>query len=96
MVWDDTNYIEVVFNANKYSINQLKLYNEDRINNFKKIIPNCDTKFFNDDGSENVWYGKNNNGELEFFTAFGRHPKTGKILKPITNYMIRKYICNTN
>ena len=95
MVWDNANYIEVGFDANKYSINQLKLYNEDRIDNFKKIIPNCDTKFFNEDGSENLWYGKNNNGELEFFTAFGRHPKSGKTLKPITDYMIRKYICDS-
>ena len=45
------------------------------------------------DGSERLWYGKNKNKELEYFTAFGKHPETGKTLKPITKYMIAKYIC---
>ena len=31
----------------------------------------------------------------EFFTSFGYHPETGDPLKPITEYMIRKYICDT-
>ena len=32
--------------------------------------------------------------EYEFFTSLGYHPETGDPLKPITQYMIRKYIRN--
>ncbi|GGK16683.1 hypothetical protein GCM10007962_08710 [Yeosuana aromativorans] len=61
MVWQDDHYLEVSFDAKKYNLRQLKLYNSDCIKNFKKITPNCDTKFFNEGGTENLWYGKNNN-----------------------------------
>ena len=95
MVWQEDHYVEVEFDTEKHKVNQLKLYKEDRINLFKKIIPVCDsTKFFNEDGSVNIWYGKNRNKELEYFTALGLHPETGKTLKPITQYMIDKYICD--
>ena len=63
---------------------------------FKKINPDCEYSFFNNDGSVRVWYGKNVSKELEFFTDLGLHPETGKTLKPITQYMIDKYVCNTN
>ncbi|WP_435412704.1 hypothetical protein [Psychroserpens mesophilus] len=95
MVWQEDHYVEVEFDTEKHKVNQLKLYKEDRINLFKKITPVCDsTKFFNEDGSVNIWYGKNRNKELEYFTALGLHPETGKTLKPITQYMIDKYICD--
>jgi hypothetical protein len=95
MVWDDTKYVETDFDAEKYNLNQLKLYKEEHIENFKKLVPNCETKYFNEDGSEMVWYGKNKNGDLEYFSFFGKHPDSGKTLKPITEYMIRKYICDS-
>ena len=47
----------------------------------------------NQDGREQIWYGKNNRGELEFFTSQGLHPETKKTLKKITKYMIDKYVC---
>ncbi|MBV7268038.1 hypothetical protein [Winogradskyella luteola] len=94
MVWQKDHYIEVKFDLENYDIIQLKLYKEERIKNFKKIKPNCDYEFFNADGSVRVWYGKNIKRELEFFTDHGLHPETGKTLKPITQYMINKYICN--
>jgi hypothetical protein len=58
------------------------------------VTPNCEDEFFNEDGSVKLWYGKNKNKDLEYFTALGLHPETGKTLKPITQYMIDKYICN--
>lgn len=95
MVWQEDQYVEVEFDTEKYNLNQLKLYKEDRINLFTKVTPICDTtKFFNEDGSVNIWYGKNRNKNLEYFTALGLHPETGKTLKPITQYMIDKYICD--
>ncbi|WP_157717119.1 hypothetical protein [Formosa sp. Hel1_31_208] len=94
MMWQEDHYIEVDFDTEKYNMNQLKRYKEERINLFEKVSPTCDTKFFNDDESVNIWYGKNRNKELEYFTALGLHPETGKTLKPITRYMIDKYICH--
>lgn len=94
MIWDEDHYIEVKFDPDKYSIGKLKLYKEERIENFKKITVDCNTSFFNVDGSVKIWYGKNIKGELECFTSLGLHPETGKTLKPITKYMIEKYFCS--
>ena len=95
MVWHEDHYIEVDFDSEKYKMNQLKLLKEERIELFKKILPICgETTFFNGDGSVAIWYGKNKDKTLEYFTALGLHPETGKTLKPITGYMIEKYICN--
>lgn len=40
-----------------------------------------------------IWYSKVN-GEPEFFNTHGFHPVTGKPLKPITKYMIDKWVKN--
>ncbi|WP_158850591.1 hypothetical protein [Algibacter sp. L1A34] len=93
MSWENDHYIETNFDPENYEVGNLKLYNPDRIANFRKIIPNCDTKFYTETGSTNLWYGKNENGVLEYFTAIGKHPKTGKTLKEITDYMIKKHVC---
>lgn len=94
MVWENDRYIEVRFNPEKYNLNQLKLYNEERVKKFRKIDANCDTDFFDESGKVKIWYGKNSRKELEFFTSLGLHPETGKTLNPITHYMINKYICS--
>ena len=95
MVWQEDHYVEIDLNTEKYNINQLKLFKEERIELFKKISPICnETLFFNEDGSVKIWYEKNKDKELEYFTALGLHPETGKTLKPITQYMIDKYICD--
>ena len=95
MIWQEDHYVEVKFDTEKYNLNQLKLYKEERISLFKKVSAICSkTKFFNKDGSVNIWYGKDKNKKLEYFTALGLHPETGKTLKPITQYMIDKHICN--
>lgn len=94
MIWDSTGYKEVHFDKEKYSLNQLKLYDENSIKNFHKTTPSCDTVFFNQDTTVRLWYGKNTDGNLEYFTSLGLHPQTNKTLKPITPYMIKKYICN--
>lgn len=93
MVWDGNQFVETSFDGRQVEIGKIKLLDENRLENFKRIVPNCDTQFFNPQGNAQVWYGKNPKGELEFFTELGRHPQTGKTLKPITRYMINKYVC---
>ncbi len=61
-----------------------------RLENFKKIIPTDTTTFFKN-GKARIWYDKSNN-ELEFFSAAGIHPTNGKTLKPVTPYIVEKYI----
>jgi hypothetical protein len=93
MIWEKNQYIEVEVDAIKYDVRLLKFYKSERIKDFKKIDPKCAYTFFNADGSVRLWYGKNKNKVLEYFTGLGLHPETGKTLKPITQYMINKYIC---
>jgi len=95
MIWDGSHYIETKFDAEKLQEGLLKVYRKDRIEHFEKITPNCDTQFFTEDGLENLWYGKNSSGDLEYFTDLARHPETNKSLNPITRYMIKKYICQS-
>ncbi|GGG52340.1 hypothetical protein [Bizionia arctica] len=93
MVWQTDHYIEADFNTKLLNEGVLKIYNLDRITDFRKASPDCQTDFFKEDGTEKLWYGKNKSGELEFFTSLGLHPETGKTLKKITDHMIKKYIC---
>ncbi len=93
MVWENNKYVEVKFDTEKYNLGQLKIYKEERIKFFKKIEPNCDVKYFEENGQARFWYGKNPKGKLEIFTSLGLHPQTGKTLKPISKYMIDKYFC---
>ncbi|MCL7754994.1 hypothetical protein [Polaribacter sp. Z022] len=93
MVWENNKYVEVKFDTEKYKVGQLKIYKEERIKFFKKIEPNCDVKYFEENGQARFWYGKNPNGKFEIFTSLGLHPQTGKTLKPISKYMIDKYFC---
>ena len=93
MQWDGNKYVENSFDANQLNKGLLKVYKEDRIESFTLIKPECDTQFFNADGSVRVWYSKNKNGTVDFFSGYGLHPVTGKTLKPITKYIIAKYIC---
>ncbi|MGJ8594147.1 MAG: hypothetical protein ACSHXF_16480 [Aquaticitalea sp.] len=96
MIWVQDHYEEVDFDQEKLSNGTLKLYKEDRIEDFRKVEnADCDYHFFNKNGAINVWYGKNKEGHIELFTDIGLHPETGKSLKPISKYMIRKYFCET-
>lgn len=93
MVWEGNHFVETDFDSHEMEKGQIFLFNENQVARFRKLQPNCETQFFNSEGKELLWYGKNDNGELEYFTDLGRHPETGKTLRPITRYMIKKYIC---
>jgi hypothetical protein len=93
MIWDQTHYIEVPFDAEALQNGRLKLLKKDRIESFKKVDLTCKDVLFNPDESARFWYGKNAKKELEYFNDLGLHPETGKTLKPLSKYMIEKYIC---
>ena len=93
MVWQEDHYVEVKLDTDKYPLRKLKLYKEERIKDFKRVNTDCKTVFFNERGEVSIWHGKNSTKKLEYFTSFGLHPETGKTLRPITKYMIKKYIC---
>ncbi len=86
MVWKDNHFEKTICSGSRNE-EPLKL---SRLKNFKKITPTDTTTFFRN-GKVQAWYDKSDN-ELEFFTAPGIHPENGKTLKPVTNYIIEKYI----
>ncbi|MDT8415927.1 MAG: hypothetical protein RQ735_11195 [Flavobacteriaceae bacterium] len=91
MVWQDGHYVKV--NCNKEDHDKSVQYDKLIFESQKQIYPDCNYPFFKTDGRENLWYGKSAEGKLEFFTYYGLHPVNGKTLNPITQYMIKKYIC---
>lgn len=93
MVWQEDHYVEVKFDDKLLQEGKLKLYNDDRIGNLKKITPDCDTRYKNLEGKALIWYGKNPGGELQYFTSPGLHPETGKTLRELSKYMFDKYVC---
>lgn len=93
MKWNGKEFVETDFDSRELENGQIFLFNKTQVEHFNKIQPDCDTQFFNSEGNAKIWYGKNRQGELEYFTDLGKHPETGKTLKPITQYMINKYVC---
>ncbi|CAM1373331.1 hypothetical protein [Tenacibaculum xiamenense] len=93
MVWKIDHYEEVSFNLKKYKLDQLEMYNPFKIENFRKIEGVCDDIYFDEENEPKVWYRKISKDKIELFTAPGLHPVNGKTLKPISEYMINKYIC---
>lgn len=94
MEWNATHYVETSFDGEKLKTGILKAYKEERIEGFRELSINCSTQFFNEDGSVRIWYGKDRNGGMEYFSSYGLHPRTNKTLRPITKYIIDKYICD--
>lgn len=92
MQWQNDHYEYVDCNSNN-SQGFLEIPIEPADENkakLKKIEVTENTTFFVNDKPV-IWYGKVN-GEPEFFNTHGFHPITGKPLKPITKYMIDKWV----
>lgn len=70
-------------------INEIKPIIEEELK-LKKIEVSIKTPFFQKNKAA-VWYCKKNS-KLEYFNAAGFHPESGKPLKPISQYIIAKYI----
>lgn len=95
MTWIETHYEKISCNTKPYSKHGTNVipYEEMKIKNFKKIEVNMATDFFAPVTNKPlIWYSKNKNGEIEYFTSPGLHPITGKTLNEITPYIIQKYV----
>jgi hypothetical protein len=92
MQWQKDHYEMVdckVVNQGIATVNEVVPINEKEIN-LKRIEVNKQTPFFRN-GKPIVWYSKIK-GKMHYFNANGNNPETGKPLKPITDYMIKKYV----
>lgn len=93
MEWKNDRYIEVDSNTGTNdSINQgTKIPYDESLLKIRKITPVDTTTYFKN-GKATIWYCKDSEGNLELFNAPGYHPITNKPLRPITDYIIEKYI----
>jgi hypothetical protein len=92
MQWQKDHYEKVdcsVANQGIATVNEVVPINEREIN-LKRIEVNKETLFFKN-GKPQVWYSKIK-GKMYYFNANGDNPETGRPLKPITDYMINKYV----
>lgn len=94
MTWAGSSYIKISCNIAPYSDygTQIEPMDKVRFENLKKVKVTQAYPFFSEDGKPLVWYAKNKNGEIEYFTAPGLHPVSGETLKKITPYIIQKYV----
>lgn len=92
MQWQKDHYEAV--DCETKSVDILNLYSTMPLNknmlNFRKIKI-CDTTTFFKNNKPILWYCKTEN-HLDFFNGPGLNPENEKPLKPITQYMINKYI----
>lgn len=94
MVWKKNHFEAADYDKVKDTAEVIPL-NQELLDDFKKITVCDSTIFFKNGNIEKpvVWYGKApNTKEYEYFNQPGLHPETGKTLKPITKYIIGKYI----
>lgn len=94
MAWADSLYVTVSCSTKPYSQfgTPVEPLDEMKLKNFKKVEVNMATQFFAEDGKPMIWYYKNKDGEIEYFTAPGLHPITGETLRKITPYIIETYV----
>lgn len=88
MIWNNDHYIKTECNGSS----EEEKFVPHIYKNLKRVEVSDSTTFFKN-GEVQIWYDKSN-GKLDFFTASGIHPVNGKTLKPITKYMIDKYVKN--
>lgn len=92
MQWSGDHYDEVSCNMEMEGIgtfNSPETY-DDRIINLRRIKV-CDTTAFFKNNKAVVWYAKVGDS-VEFFNTHGMHPENGKALRPVTHYIIDKYV----
>ncbi len=92
MQWSGDHYEEVSCDLEIQGIGTYNVVEpfDERIINLRKIKV-CDTTTFFKNGEAIIWYAKVGDG-VEFFNTHGRHPENKKPLRPVTKYIIDKYV----
>ncbi|RTY87136.1 hypothetical protein [Flavobacterium sp. RSP15] len=83
------NYYVAVDCLNDYGQFGISSSIDEEVMKLKKVDCSSTLQFFNKE-TPIVWYCKRD-GVIELFNMAGFHPVTGKPLKPITKYIIKKY-----
>lgn len=93
MQWQKNHY-EVVECNDENQQGLLKQYDiipfDEHQSKLIKIVVSDTTTFFKN-GKPLYWYCKVD-GKPDFFNTHGIHPETGKALKPVSEYIVKKYI----
>jgi len=95
MAWAKDHYEEVSCNLTLHRMYATKIepYDTKLLVNFKKVDVTMATDFFAPITNKPlIWYAKNKEGEVEYFTNPGLHPITGKTLRKITAHIINTYV----
>lgn len=94
MQWQEDHY-EVVDceHSNQNTSENSILPLDKKLLDFRKVEVYDTTVFFTKQGKPLYWYCKVN-GKPEFFNDVGNgsHPTSGNAIKPVTNYIISKYV----
>ncbi len=92
MYWNN-DYYEPVYCDDPERKNISIALNVDMIHSFRKITRPDTLTIENALGK--VWYDKSDK-KVDFFTNHGIHPINGKTLKPVTKYILEKYVSQKN
>ena len=95
MQWQNNHYelVECDSEINSlYSTSSIIPFDENTFGIQK--LPVCDTTTFFKGGKAVIWYCKVTSDSLEYFNRPGFHPISEKSLRPVTDYIINKYVKN--
>lgn len=90
MYWAGSQYEKIDCNENLHPNVKIVSLNEQSLNYLHKIEVSETTIFF-EAGKPVVWYLKVD-GKIEFYSSPGNHPVNDKPLKPVTAYIVDKYV----
>lgn len=94
MRWAGTTYVRAHCDETLHPNTPIIPLNEQLLEHLHKIEVTDTTTFF-EAGKPNIWYLKVDGG-IEFYSAPGNHPVSGKTLKPVTSYIVEKYVLKTS
>ena len=94
MQWQNDHYelVDCQSEINSLHASSPIIPTDEKAIELKKIIVSDTTTFF-ESGKAKIWYCKVD-GVPEFFDSPGFHPISGKGLRPVTDYIIEKYVKN--
>jgi hypothetical protein len=92
MQWSNDHFekVDCDLKANGFiPLGKIEPYDESKFG--LKKIKVCDTTTCFINGEAIVWYAKISSDKADFFNTHGRHPENNKPLRPVTDYIKRKY-----